>query len=314
LNIITPPTSSNTSAPTSKPTSTITSSRTTTSQASTDYDNDDDGCKLTSHPKNVHWTINKKGEDNNVSSSAEQMHLHRVHQCATWFSFTDADWWPSLSCDVSITTKLLQSVVQKHNRILFVGDSVLRQQYLFLLCMIDPTFEHIQVKKKNPFYYQTYYPQWWRHDVTDFEAFGHAWLIAQRSTLYNSSFPHAISTYTEHDAIVVNANSHYNALRQQLLIDDVTFMAQQAACSHALVYLMEPSPEQWPTGNGFYIRSFKNKCHCESLTAERLIGRIPYPKSIQNVLVSSDSLALGYNGTSTGQHHHRHIPPFWNDL
>jgi len=214
-----------------------------------------------------------------------------------------------------VTTKLLQSVVQKHNRILFVGDSVLRQQYLFLLCMIDPTFERIQMRKqKDQFHYQSYYRRPDGGGMTSliFEAFGHAWPIAQRSTLYNSSFPHAISTYTEHDAIVANANSHYNALRQQLLIDDVTFMAQQAACSHALVYLMEPSPEQWPTGNGFYIRSFKNKCHCESLTAERLIGRIPYPKSIQNLLISRDSSAFGNNGTRT--RHHHHIPPFWNNL
>jgi len=55
----------------------------------------------------------------------------------------------ALSCDVSVTTELLQSVVQKHSRILFVGDSVLRQQYLFLLCMIDPTFERIQMKSKK---------------------------------------------------------------------------------------------------------------------------------------------------------------------
>jgi len=113
---------------------------------------------------------------------------------------------------------------------------------------------------------------------------------------------------------VVNANSHYNALRQLLLIDGITFVAQQTARSQASVYLMEPSPEEWPTGNGFYIGRCKNKCHCESLTAERLVGRVPYPESIQNLLVSSDSSAIGNNGTRTGYHHHHHIPPFWNDL
>jgi len=192
-------TSTSTSEGTSAPTSATTSERTTTSQTfTTEYDdNNDDGCKLTSHSKNVHWTTtNNKGEDNNVSSSAEQMHIRRVHQCATRFSFTyvekpsDADWWPSLSCDITVTTELLQSVVQKHNRILFVGDSVLRQQYLFLLCMIDPTFERIQMKKqKDQFHYQSYYrrPDGGMTSLV-FEAFGHAWPIAQRSTLYNSSF------------------------------------------------------------------------------------------------------------------------------
>jgi len=145
-------------------------------------------------------------------------------------------------------------------------------------------------KQKDQFHYQSLYrrPNGGMTSLI-FEAFGHAWPIAQHSTLYNCAFPHAIETYTKHDAIVVNANSHYNALRQQLLIDDVTFVAQQAARSHASVYLMEPSPEEWPTGNGFYIGSCKNKCHCESLTAECPVGCVPYPKSIQNLLVSSNS-------------------------
>jgi len=45
-----------------------------------------------------------------------------------------------------------------------------------------------------------------------------------------------------------------------------------------------------------------------------VVGRVPYPESIQNLLVSSDSSAIGNNGTRTGYHHHHHIPPFWNDL
>jgi len=80
-------TSASTSERTSAPTSATTSSRTTASQTfTTGYDdNDDDGCQLTPYPKNVHWTAtNKKGEENNVSSSAEQqMHIRMVHQCAT---------------------------------------------------------------------------------------------------------------------------------------------------------------------------------------------------------------------------------------
>jgi len=84
-------TSASTSEGTSSTTSATTSERTMASPAfTTEYDdNDDDGCQLTSHPKNVHWTTtNNKGEDNNASSSAEQMHIRRVHQCATRFSFT----------------------------------------------------------------------------------------------------------------------------------------------------------------------------------------------------------------------------------
>jgi len=147
-------TSASISKCTSAPTSTTTSSRTTASQAfTTGYDdNDDDGYQLSSHPKNVHWTAtNKKGEENNVSSSAErQMHIRRVHQmCHAIFLYLCGK---TIRCGLVaflVTTKLLQSVVQKHNRILFVGDSVLRQQYLFLLCMIDPMFEHIQMKSKK---------------------------------------------------------------------------------------------------------------------------------------------------------------------
>jgi len=350
--------------PSGTPTTSTPSSSHTTSPISDD--DDDDGCRLTSHPNNIHWTRKPENEYDvqnsnsytvadadavaaDADDAAVQERIRQVQQCAAQFPLTyvtspsDSDWWSSMLCNVGVTNELVQAVAQKHNNILFVGDSVMRQQYVILLCMIDPTLEHMQLLdgKDSQFRFRTYYQ---RPDgnVTSlfYEGFGHGWSNHEhQNTLYNGSFPRAIETYTKQDAIVLNANSHYNANSVKLLIHDMHFLAQQAARSNgASVYLMEPSPNEWPTGNGFNIRECQQKktCRCEALTAERLLGRDPYPENIQRLVDSQNdhvstiktTVAAGIGTTiqeeqqwmtletnnatySTGR---QNIPPFWNDL
>jgi len=118
---------------------------------------------------------------------------------------------------------------------------------------------------------------------------------------------------------VVNANSHYHAFCLQLLINDIQFVAQQTTRTNASVYLMEPSPKEWPTANSFFINKCEFKCHCEAMTAEHLLGHVPYPKIIQSLLFLDDA-PVG-NGTTiqeamtmTTKNSMGHIPLFWNHL
>jgi len=145
------------------------------------------------HPKNIHWTTPKQEDDKNTSSCAAdadatvQDHICQVQQCAVQFTWiyierpSDSDWWSTLLCDVSVTTELLHSVVQKHNNILFVGDSVLRQQFMLLLCMIDPMLDCTQVTDNEGVGRKASY-DYWHPDgsITSlfYEAFGHRWTDA----------------------------------------------------------------------------------------------------------------------------------------
>jgi len=334
------PTSNPTSAPTKAPTNAPTASRTTRTGG---YDNDD-GCQLTSHSKHIHWARKTENENSYSSSSAAaadglsadaavQERIRQVHQCTTKFTWTyvwtpsDSDWWSYLKCNISVTTELIQALVQKHNHILFVGDSVMHQQYVLFLCMMDPMIDRTQVTEGKVHRYDYQRPD---GGITTllYESFGRGWPHAINS-LYEDSFPKAIESYTEQDAIVVNANSHYETTKVQLLIDDIRFISQQAARSNASVYLMEPHAEEWPTGNGIFFRNCERSCRCAALTAERLQGHVPYPEIIQRLLVDSSSsptaAASAESAGTTIQEEPTttmtttnlmtgHIPPFWDDL
>jgi len=106
-----------------------------------------------------------------------------------------------------------------------------------------------------------------------YESFGCGWPHAINS-LYKDSFPKAIETYTKQDAIVVNTNNHYKTTKVKLLIDDIRYISQQAACSKALVYLMEPNAEEWLTSNGIFICDCEKSCHCAALMVECLQASI----------------------------------------
>jgi len=54
-------------------------------------------------------------------------------------------WWSFLLCHVPVTADLLQSVVSQHGKILFLGNSLMQQQYFVLLCMLNPDLTPLQM-------------------------------------------------------------------------------------------------------------------------------------------------------------------------
>ena len=91
--------------------------------------------------------------------------------------------------------------------------------------------------------------------------------------LYEHAFPWAIGNCTKHDAIVMDASRHFwsNAIAIFKMVMD--YIQKKSATSPASFCYMEPTPEEWPTSNGFWVEACWEKCACRALGDAALRGR-----------------------------------------
>lgn len=186
-----------------------------------------------------------------------------------------------LQCQLNISLEIFQSHVSRYNTIWFIGDSLVQQQYLAFLCMVDPSLNHLQFKSDEPatnrssiLYDATFnnslggnkFP----HIV--FSSFGYLFDPTQPN-LYSRSFPEAVATLTSNDAIVVGASAHYNSVRGREMELALAFIANQSLVAAAPIFYMENSAEMWPTSNGLYTPSCFWYCRCEPLDLARMVGQ-----------------------------------------
>lgn len=224
--------------------------------------------------------------------------LKQIHKCtknivdiATPWLF-DSKIPKQLDCgedgsDVGSMLKVLRSIVKKHHRIWFLGDSILRQQVNMLGCMLDPNTEFAEQKWPNgPLSsieeYSLQKPNGNKHyrfdhlsntftdhphdnDYNDTSEFGPTssqtmiqWLKwgwkfdNTESSLYETVFPSILREATENDAIVLGGGAHYNFERMQLMANALMFIRRQSVNTKAALYYMEPTPEEWNTNNGMH--------------------------------------------------------------
>jgi len=343
-----------------------------------DDDIDDDGCGLhaqhdliqwrtfahldasqQSYLQNVHecatrfkWTYVKQrssssssNNNNNNSSQHNDDDSNSTHSNNNNNNNKQKDYYEPiqwlLSCRENISQGTIQSIVSQHEKILFVGDSVLRQQYFVLLCMIDPNLTPQDMAEYSPRDRKRARYEYRRHTPTVMAAaaaapdnedskhnddnnnhhnnnnksetnrsstttttttlrympFGYMWHPNERN-LYHEAFPHAMRTYTAQDAIVMDSSRHYDTTRPALLEKALRFVIQQHydqqqmqqqqqqpssqqqqqqqnsqnSSAVAAVYVMEPTPAEWPTSNGFHVNGCQGICPCEPLTHDRLQG------------------------------------------
>jgi hypothetical protein len=251
-----------------------------------------------------------------IPYTAEQLYrLERTRQCVMKLpnhkGYKPVDKTiTSLQCKQRISPKKLSHIVQQHDRIWFIGDSVMRQQYHSLLCMLprrkssDPILLPLDNDDRDMVAAFPYKPDLGlglrfeniSENESDIAHIHNTTIIRYsrfgkqfgdyRSILY-STFPNAVQTSSAKDAIVMNAGLHYDIKFAQQLVDDVTFIANASLYSQAVIYFMETTDEQWPTSNGMFARPCMWKCHCEPLTLDRIKGLgVARDKGPQNVMFS----------------------------
>ena len=258
----------------------------------------EDGCGI--RPVGDVTTARKSVTWSNYSNSSRQEidYLMRVHGCVKNFPRTYATKyfpkngngdrpWETLLCDLKITHDLFKATLQEHNNILFLGDSVLRQQYFTFVCMLDPEATEDRFVKFHNGGSDTPEFSFVHHHSSSavnaastttvhYAAFGPKFAHRMRH-LYEFALPWAIGNYTQQDAIVVDASRHFPSSRFQLYDKILSHLKEQSTKTKASFYYMEPTPEEWPTSNGLYFGGCYLTCECHALDDAKLKGRAtPY--------------------------------------
>jgi hypothetical protein len=228
----------------------------------------------------------------------------------------------ALQCSTNVGLDLIPSIIGQFDRVWFIGDSVLKQQYWSLICMLSLTtvediIGNVQAKFDNNI---TYLKDGYEFNATlngtfiRYTQFGWKFDTTEKA-LYETDFPEAVRTYTEKDAIVINAGAHYDGTRTTLLKNAANFINNMSHHSKANIFYVETSDEQWPTSNGMYTEACTWKCQCEHLTPERILGYgDTYDRSEKHINMSLDPSNTGpfdgidFDRNQTLHHHSLCIP------
>ena len=222
-----------------------------------------------------------------------------------------------LICHTEISLETIRSVLSRYRRIWFIGDSVHRQQFQVLLCMIHPDLQssdinvsvpllRLSFSDDNPIVYE------WNHldnnnnnnnnnssSSSSIYQASKGWTTAFRYSsfvrtidtgervLYQTEFMTAIRTSTVDDMIVINAAHHYDSRHFDKLERAAMHIARQR--TNAMLVFMEAGDEQWPTSNGMFTKACMWTCACKPLSdlQNRGLG-IPQNQGVKQVDLSED--------------------------
>jgi hypothetical protein len=258
----------------------------------------DDGCRIDSDHSKIRY------EKYSALDESELSYYQSVKKCATdnfersllqkdESNLLDAN---RLICERRIDHATLLSVIERHDNILMVGDSVVRQQFFTLICMVDPSLKAQDLVKYNATGDVVYEIQWDYNRVDGgttsflYRILGLAF-DAQLTNLYREAFPTAVLTFSDKDAIVVDASRHHDESNAQSLFISAHFVAM--ARSRAPIYYMEPTPMEFSTSNGFYpLACVDITCHCERLDEARLMGKGALPTALVEAAIKQNAGSL----------------------
>ena len=180
--------------------------------------------------------------------------------------------------------------VSNYRTIYMIGDSVLRQQFMSLVCTLNSNLTIKVVsdtEKEHDPNVVTYMNNEKRHEYravirhTDGRSttiihtpFGPLF-EGQRLPLYKNEYPAALANGKAEDMIVINAGLHYNSKIADKLVTDVTKIVSMAQDRIVPVFFMETTDQQMGTSNGIYAECESCCCDfdaCEVLTPDHLRG------------------------------------------
>lgn len=170
-------------------------------------------------------------------------------------------------------------VLSKYRTIYMIGDSLMRQQFMVLNCMLNLSADINVTDTPAKVEYRSIVSH---ADGTTtnivYTPFGCFFPPpSQTQPLYQNEYPAALANGTEHDMIIINAGHHYYSEMASTLENDASYIAEKARGRPTHVYFMETTDEQWPTSNGMYPTFGDEcccaKCSCEVLNADRIQGR-----------------------------------------
>jgi len=270
----------------------------TTPATTTKSDSNKGGCGLIKDRKSPTWV----GMSENETSSLQvvqkclkrlQLQGHNAQKYAARFGRQ------SLLCDIHVNVKTVASTLARYNTIWLHGDSIMTQEFYTLACMLNSTVDfqkwgsqwnsqfqsglHSGIAqaergyKYNSTEQFTYYHARGATRVL-YSRFGPSW--GMDDNLYKHDFPYSVQKLTSNDAILTNAAAvHYKSPKGSEFRKAAEFILKQSLLTDATMFFIEPTPEEWPSSNGFYSKeiSKSEKNACKRLSDDRLLGRGSLP-------------------------------------
>lgn len=200
-----------------------------------------------------------------------------------------------LGCQTQLQ-QVSHDIITNYDTVYMIGDSVLRQQFNVLRCMLDPhvdpkiSIRRIATKQREV--YQTWFthPSNGKTTKLIYTTWGYCFDEPCKTWPLLRDFPAALHNGTHKDIIVLNAGHHYRSPDAGVLKDHINRMVtlvQEAATAAAAtatrngsipnVFFMETADENFPTSNGLFPvggdECLYNKCTCRAVTFDMIQGR-----------------------------------------
>ena len=233
----------------------------------------EDGCGLEENLGNIHWR--------NYTKEDWEMY-YRIETCVKWYDSNYIDTYDSanfrkLACNQEPDLTSILSALQKYHTIYILGDSVLQQQFIALMCTIDPMHPNVDPIGKMDVHKKDWYFFNYTHarGVTQFKFFKVGFFFDnEQKGFLQTHFPTAIEASTANDAIILHVGAHYRSGNAHHMKTAVEYFANRSVDTLASIFVVEPNIEEFHTRNGLFAPTPNdNRTDCQPLTPERMLGR-----------------------------------------
>lgn len=239
-------------------------------------------------------------------SSSEVMSLMEIQTCLRrigWHKHAVGFGEEGLSCGMRVDVQTVRSTLARYGTIWLHGDSIMEQQFYTLACMLNASVDaldpsdwpkkmqwntglHSGIARAEGRYNErsremfTFRRPKGGETGVLYSRFGRQWGL--NDNLYKHDFPYSIDALTENDAVLTNAAAvHYDSQHASEFEGAMQFIARQSLRTNASVFVIEPTPEEWPTSNGLYAKdAYRKRAACARLDGGRLLGRGEVPETI----------------------------------
>ena len=227
----------------------------------------EEACKLGT-AQSALWTANTKEENDifwKVMKCQKRLYTRRQEQWHVETRPTPS----SLRCGDSIMDDF-ENIIASYDTIVYIGDSITRQQFFTMVCLLDSSLEpeHIQIPNDNSNYN-------WRHNASNTSI-----LYREQLTIIHSDptfLRHTQAKSTPKELTIFNLGAHYGhsfrnpPLTRSQLQEAAQAIAERSNGTNATMFWVETVDFQWPTANGEYVQRCW-ECKCEALTPDRILG------------------------------------------
>lgn len=192
-----------------------------------------------------------------------------------------------LNCSTPINFETIRSTLSRYDKVWLHGDSIMEQTFYTLACIMNFSISELPTEAElggpNKMRWTVNLAQQGRliekftfthaQGQTEFRFSRYGIMWGLQDNLYKYDFPFAVQNLTSKDIILTTgASSHYAASQASQYEKALEFISSQSKLSNAPIYLLEPTPEEWPTSNGMYTQSCIFRCGCETLSEKRMTG------------------------------------------